>query len=189
MMNENNTGIENNNQVETDAAYEAAFAAELEAEQAGVEASTEVSADEAAILASDTTETTAEAKPEAKVKEKAPPAYLAFIAAVEAHARALGLSVKEQKSFFQFSASSGHKLYVEKAAKKDITRVDTSLPRTALVLNGKDLSLPLSKPNGRIACHVDPSIESVKQALEVLASYGDKIPAPKKPVAKDQAPA
>lgn len=121
-----------------------------------------------------------------KVKTPTTPAYASFIAAVEAHARSLGLNVKEQTSYFQFVATTGHKIYVEKSLKKGVTRVDTSLPRTALIVNGRDISLPLSKSNGRISCHIDPSVESVKQALEVLASYGDKIPAPKKAVKSQQ---
>ena len=187
-------------QATEDAAYEEAFAAELEAESRAIDqgTSTEDEAvanlmatidahDEGVILG-----TQAEMLPDVKptktktVEPKGPPAYEAFVAAVGAHAKALGLSVKEQKSFFQFWAPSGHKLYIEKALKKGVSRIDTSLPRTALVVNGKDISLPLSKPNGRIACHVDPSIESVKQALEVLATFESKIPAPKKPATKEQ---
>jgi hypothetical protein len=119
-------------------------------------------------------------------KEKAAPAYAAFITAVHKHLSAVGVSLdfKEQKGFFQFgSKATGHRLYVAKQG-RGVTRVDTTLPRTALVVNGKDISLPLTKPNGRVACHVDPSVESVNAALEVLASYQDKISAPKKPATK-----
>lgn len=217
MMNIDNSGIENTQSDDTsaieateiqqtpvDAEYEAAFAAELAAEEGeptgeeledsqhpdleDVEAALDGATDAVADLEAQSEEPS-ETEGDGEGKPKTPPAYIAFIAAVEAHAKALGLGVKEQKSFFQFWAASGHKLYVEKALKKNVGRVDTSLPRSALVVNGKDISLPLSKPNGRIACHVDPSVESVKQALEVLAAYSDKIPAPKKPAAKDQAAA
>ncbi len=117
---------------------------------------------------------------------KSPPAYQAFIAAVQAHVTALGLDlqVKEQKGFFQFgSSSTGHRLYVAKQG-RGVTRVDTTLPRTALTVNGRDISIPLTKPNGRVACHIDPSVESVAAALEVLASFEHKIGAPRKPASK-----
>lgn len=196
--------------IQADADYEAAFEAELKAEGLAQELDGELEAGEAedmvgehyrgdadaealeAVLdtaedAPEAVEVQAEAAEDTAVKEpKGPPAYVSFIAAVEAHAKALGLTVKEQKSYFQYLAASGHKMYIEKALKKGVSRIDTSLPRAALIVNGKDISLPLAKPNGRIACHIDPSIESVKQALAILATYEDKIPAPKKPVAKAQ---
>lgn len=119
-------------------------------------------------------------------KEKAPAAYLAFMAAVAA-AEDLGLNVKEQKGFFQVWSAGGHKIYVGKSSKERV-RIDTTLPRSALIINGRDISLPLAKPNGRIVCHVDPTVEALKEALMVLASYSDKIrparkPAPKTPPA------
>ena len=142
------------------------------------------STDEAADKQDAASETTKDVKP------KGPLAYAAFMMAVENHAKALGLNIKEQSSFFQVSATtSGHKLYIEKAVKKPIARIDTTLPRSVLTVNGRDLSIPLSKPNGRIVCHIDPTVESVVQAMAVLASYGDKLPAPKKPAAKASAPA
>lgn len=185
------------------AEYEAAFAAELAAE--GLEASdgseleegegedmrgehykgeSEVDLDVEAIAGpAEEAPMVTEAPAATDTKDKTPPAYLAFVAAVAAHAAALGLHVKEQKGFFQIYSETGHKLYVAKQG-KGVSRIDTTMPRSILVVNGQDLSLPLSKPNGRIACHVDPSVESVNRALEVLASYKTQIPAPRKPAAK-----
>lgn len=143
------------------------------AEDEGVEAS----ADDA----DDSTETVVEASAsdapaKEPVKEKGPPAYLAFVAAAKAHAEALGLQMKDQKGFFQiWNATTGHKLYVAKQG-REVTRIDTSLPMSAL----DGISLPLSKPNGRIVCHVSPTLEAVTLALDVLSTHSDKIPSPKK---------
>ena len=118
-------------------------------------------------------------KPEqtpAQTKEKAEAAHLAFVAAVEAHAQALGLSTKAQKGFFQvFNATTGNKIYVALQS-RGVTRIDTTLPADAL----PGISLPLEKVNGRIECHVVPTAEAVSQALDVLASYEQKIRPPKK---------
>lgn len=141
--------------------------------------------DELAAMAGDDSEEEAKAvtvapTPQAdKPAPKGPPAYEAFVSACEAHARALGLSVKEQKGFYQFAASTGHRLYVAKQG-RGVTRIDTTLPRQVLAVNGRDISLPLSKPNGRVACHIDPTVESVNAALEILASYQAKIDPPRK---------
>ena len=114
-------------------------------------------------------------------KEKAVPAHLAFVAASKAHADLLGLSQKDQKGFFQvWNATTGHKLYIAKQG-RSVTRIDTTLPMSAL----DGICLPLDKPNGRIACHVQPTTEAVALALEVLASYSDKIPSPKRPAKAD----
>lgn len=117
-----------------------------------------------------------ESAPNEVEKPKAAPAYEAFLAAVRAHAGALGLVQKDQKGFFQFAnATTGHKLYVAKQGKQ-VTRIDTTLPMD--VLGG--ISYGLEKPNGRIVCHVEASVEACSLALDALASYGEKIPAPKR---------
>lgn len=124
-------------------------------------------------------ETTTEKTAEKKVTPKAPPAYEAFITACQAHAQALGLSVKEQRGFYQFAAvATGHRLYVAKQG-RGVTRIDTTLPRKVLAVNGRDISLPLVKPIGRIACHIDPTVESVTAALEILAAHTAKIDPPR----------
>lgn len=149
---------------------------------------TEPTPEEAAALSEETGEAQEGAAPATtgpttdNSKAKPAPAYEAFIAAVQAHGEALGLQVKEQKGFFQFAnAPTGHRLYVAKQG-RSVTRVDTTLPRAALTVNGRDISISLSKPNGRIACHVDPTIESVTSALDVLATWTAKIEPPKKAV-------
>lgn len=110
-------------------------------------------------------------------KEKGPAAHLAFVAAAKAHAEALGLQTKDQKGFFQiWNATTGHKLYVAKQGRA-VTRIDTTLPVEELGA----ISLPLTKPNGRVTCHVQATPEAVSAALDVLASYGEKIPSPKRP--------
>lgn len=103
-------------------------------------------------------------------------AHLAFVAAAQAHAEALGLQSKDQKGFFQFfNGTTGHKLYVAKQT-KGVTRIDTTLPMDQLGA----IALPLDKPNGRIQCHVLATQEAVSTALDLLASYGEKIPSPRK---------
>jgi hypothetical protein len=109
-------------------------------------------------------------------KEKAPPAHLAFIAAVKAHAETLGLGYKDQKGFAQFfNAESGHKIYVAKQGKA-ITRIDTTLP-----VLGQTGTYELVAPVGRITCHIDPDMNVVEGFLAMLADNATgKIPAPKK---------
>jgi hypothetical protein len=162
-MNENNTEIENvesTENLQTEGQLEAS-------EEQQMEASAETEAGE-----------NAEAP-----KEKAPAAWLSFVAAVEAHANALGLSTKDQKSFFQvFNATTSHKLYVAKQD-RGVKRIDTTLPMSAL----GSIAYDLEKPNGRIACHVLPTAEAVTEALNVLATFGDKIPAPKSSGSKKSA--
>lgn len=108
-------------------------------------------------------------------------AYESFIAAIKAHGEALGLTVRDQKGFVKFLApTTDQRLYVAKQP-RGVTRIDTTLPRTALIVNGRDISLPLSKENGKIECHIDPTIESVNAALTVLASFQAKVRAAKAP--------
>jgi pantoate kinase len=111
-----------------------------------------------------------------EVQAKPTPAYEAFLEALKSHAAALGLSQKDQKGFFQFAnAATGHKLYIAKQS-KGVTRIDTTLPLAVL----GEVAYDLEKPNGRISCHVQPTVEAVSMALDTLASYSEKIPAPKR---------
>lgn len=101
----------------------------------------------------------AEAQEEAKA-----PAWVEFNAALSARAVALGLHVQEQASFTKFiNMETGHKLYVAKQGRV-VKRVDTTLP-----ILGQDGTVPLSKPNGKIECHVIPEIETVTKVLTQLA--------------------
>ena len=96
--------------------------------------------------------------------ESKTPAWVEFNAALSAHATALGLQVQEQASFTKFiNLETGHKLYVAKQGRL-VKRVDTTLP-----ILGQDGTLPLSKPNGKIECHVIPEIETVTKVLTQLA--------------------
>ncbi len=100
---------------------------------------------------------------EAAAEDKAP-AWIDFCAALESHALALGLSVTEQKGFKKFiNLETGHKLYVAKGDRA-VKRVDTTLP-----ILGQDGTYDLSKPNGKIACHVVPDLETVTKVLTQLA--------------------
>lgn len=116
----------------------------------------------------------AQAQAEAK-KERKEPAYKAFVAALEAQAAALGLSVKEQKGYFQFSnPATGHRMVVAKQGKA-VTRIDTTLE-----VLGEEGTYPLSAPNGRIVCHIEANPEIVARYLQRLATSTDKIRAPKR---------
>lgn len=118
----------------------------------------------------------------AKVK-----AWEEFSAALTKHAEVLGLTVKPQKGFIQFvNAATGHKLYIAKQA-KEVGRVDTTLPMDALPAG---TTYDLKAPNGRIACHVNPELETVSQALDILSKFDGKIRAPeRKKAAAPAAPA
>jgi hypothetical protein len=120
---------------------------------------------------------------EAAEEEKAP-AWMQFTAALNAHAAALGLQVAEQKGFTKYiNAETGHKLYVAKQGRA-VKRVDTTLP-----ILGQDGTYPLSKPNGKIECHVVAELETVTKVLEQLAdSSVGKIRAAKR-APKAEAPA
>jgi hypothetical protein len=120
---------------------------------------------------------------EAAEEEKAP-AWIQFTAALNAHASALGLQVMEQKGFTKYiNAETGHKLYVAKQGRA-VKRVDTTLP-----ILGQDGTYPLSKPNGKIECHVVAELETVTKVLEQLAdSSVGKIRAAKR-APKAEAPA
>lgn len=101
----------------------------------------------------------AEAEAETKT-----PAWMDFCAALTAHAQALGLLVQEQKGFTKYiNGETGHKLYVAKQGRQ-VKRVDTSLP-----ILGQDGTYPLSKPNGKIECHIVPDLDTVRGVLSQLA--------------------
>lgn len=121
-----------------------------------------------------TNATTENLSPKAK-KEKQAPAYLAFIAALQTKAEALGLSVKEQKGYFQFkNLATGHRMVVAKQGKA-VTRIDTTLE-----VLGQDGTYALEVPNGRIACHIDANPDTVAFYLEMLATGSEKLRAPKR---------
>lgn len=123
----------------------------------------------------ETTTTTTETLSPKAAKEKQAPAYLAFIAGLEQKAQALGLSVKEQKGYYQFkNLVTGHRMVVAKQGKV-VTRVDTTLP-----VLGQEGTYALDMPNGRIECHIDANPDTVAHYLEVLATSGEKIRAPKR---------
>lgn len=171
MMNETNT-IESTENTET------ANTESMESTETILEAGASGEADEG--------DAEGEAIAEDVKKDKGPPAYEAFVAALKSHSEALGLTSKEQKSFFQFTnIATGHKLYVAKGS-RGVNRIDTTLPEEQL----PGICLKLEKENGRIACHVQPSVEAVQMALDVLSSFGEKLRAPKRaPKAADPAPA
>lgn len=164
----------------------------------GFQFSDEPTPDEAAALASDdgadsaktgTVENTETKGSTGGDKLKPAPAYEAFVAAVKAHGIALGLAVKEQKGFFQFRRpATNQRLYIAKQG-RGVTRIDTTLPRSVLTVNGRDISLPLTKENGKIECHVDPTVESVTEALTILAGYDVKVRSAKAPVKQGSAAA
>ena len=122
----------------------------------------------------------AEAEAETKT-----PAWVDFIAALDAHASALGLMVQSQKGFTKFiNGETGHKLYVAKQGRA-VKRVDTTLP-----ILGQDGTYPLSKPNGKIECHVVADLDTVTKVLSQLAdSTGGKLRAAKRAPKAEEASA
>lgn len=131
--------------------------------------STEMDAEDQALAA--------EAEAETKT-----PAWVDFIAALDAHAQALGLQVQEQKGFTKFiNGETGHKVYVAKQGRA-VKRVDTTLP-----ILGQDGTYPLSKANGKIECHVVADLDTVTKVLSQLAdsSMGKLRAAKRAPKAAD----
>ena len=123
----------------------------------------------------ETTETTNTATEAAPKKERPAPAYKAFVSACQNYAEMLGLSVKEQKGYFQFSnPATKHRIVVAKQGKA-VTRIDTTLE-----VLGQDGTLPLEKANGRIACHLAADLATLEHYLSMLASGAEKIRAPKR---------
>lgn len=108
-------------------------------------------------------------------KERKEPAYKAFISALETQAQVLGLSVKEQKGYFQFkNLATGHRMVVAKQGKA-VTRIDTTLE-----VLGQEGTYALEVPNGRIACHIEANPDVVAHYLEMLATGTEKLRAPKR---------
>ena len=131
----------------------------------------------------DSEDAATEQKLEAEAEQKAP-AWIDFCAALDAHAQALGLSVQTQKGFTKyFNLETGHKLYVAKQG-KEVKRVDTTLP-----ILGQDGTYPITKPNGKIECHVIADLETVTAVLSQLAdaSVGKIRPAKRAPKAEAEA--
>lgn len=105
-----------------------------------------------------------EAASEEESTESKTPAWVDFISALDAHAVALGLQVQDQAGFTKYiNAETGHKLYVAKQGRA-VKRVDTTLP-----ILGQDGTYALSKPNGKIECHVVAELETVTKVLTQLA--------------------
>lgn len=126
-------------------------------------------------MENNTENTSTETQATATVKERKEPAYKAFIAALETQAAALGLSVKEQKGYFQFkNSTTGHRMVVAKQGKA-VTRIDTTLE-----VLGQEGTYPLEAPNGRIACHIEANPDVVAHYLEMLATGTEKLRAPKR---------
>lgn len=144
----------------------------------------EITTDEPAAEHLDAEEAATEEQLSAEADQKTP-AWVDFIAALDAHAQALGLSVKEQKGFTKFfNSETGHKVYVAKQG-REVKRVDTTLP-----ILGQDGTYDLSKPNGKIACHVVANLETVTKVLTQLAdsTVGKIRQANKKAKAEEAAP-
>ena len=115
--------------------------------------------------------------------EKKAPAYQAFVSALSTWAEANGLSVKEQKGYFQFkNIATGHRLVVAKQGKA-VTRIDTTLE-----VLGQPGTRELEVPNGRITCHINADLDTVMRYMEVLATSDAKLRAPaRKPKAEQPA--
>ena len=99
------------------------------------------------------------------------PAWEQFIQALSL---AEGVKREDKKSFVKFEGGNGHKIYVAKQAD------EVKLVETTLEVEGQDGTLPLPKPNGRIACRLVPSPENVSKFLALLTE-SPQIRAPKRP--------
>lgn len=118
-----------------------------------------------------------------ETKEKKAPAYQAFVSALSTWAEANGLSVKEQKGYFQFkNPSTGHRLVVAKQGKA-VTRIDTTLE-----VLGQPGTRDLEAPNGRITCHIDADLDTVMHYLGILAHGQDKLRPPMRKAKAEAAP-
>jgi hypothetical protein len=125
--------------------------------------STEIETTDALAMDAEETATEDGMTAEAASEDKTP-AWVDFTAALDAHASALGLQVQDQAGFTKYiNAETGHKLYIAKQGRK-VKRIDTTLP-----ILGQDGTYDLSKPNGKIACHLLPDLEVVTAALTQLA--------------------
>ncbi len=173
--NQENEMIENEDQSEQELDEEETDD-ESETMEADSDSDDEESEDgEEEVLSADPVEGEAvEEKAKKPAAPKGPPAHEAFIAAIKAHASALGLGYKDQKGFAQFfNAETGHKLYVAKQGRA-VTRVETTLP-----ILGQEGTHKLEKPNGKITCTIDPDLALIEGVLLQLAdSAVGKIRAP-----------
>ena len=91
--------------------------------------------------------------------------------------------ILEDMTFQEGNLETGHKLYVAKQG-KEVKRVDTTLP-----ILGQDGTYPISKPNGKIECHVIADLETVTAVLSQLAdtSVGKIRPAKRAPKVEAEA--
>ena len=119
-------------------------------------------------------------------KEKATPAWIAFTAGVKAHLEAEGLvpEIEEQKGFVQYlNPSTQQKLYIAKQGRA-VTRIETTLDLVG-VIDGAH-PLPEDRPNGKIACSLDPDHDTVLEAMRMLMTSTEKL-RPAKRTAKEVA--
>ena len=96
------------------------------------------------------------------------------------HAKLVGgLETKDQKGFVQFlNPKTGHKLYVSKGGKSP--RIDCSIEADAM----GEIAQPFQGENGRIRSSILADEKSLKEALDTLALFDEKIPAPRRNAAK-----
>lgn len=121
-------------------------------------------------------------KPAKKKEDKTPaiPAWVSFTEAVKAHLAAEGLTpgVDEQKGFVHFvNPATQHRLCIAKQGRA-VTRVETTLDLVG-VLDGA-YPLPADKPNGKIACSLEPNQDTVLGAIRILMTSDDKLRASKR---------
>lgn len=96
------------------------------------------------------------------------------------HAKLVGgLETKDQKGFVQFlNPKTGHKLYVSKGGKSP--RIDCSIEANAM----GEIAQPFQGENGRIRSSIIADEKSLKEALDTLALFDEKIPAPRRNATK-----
>lgn len=121
-------------------------------------------------------------EPPKEEKPKPTPAWISFVAGVQALMEAEGLkpAVEVQKGFVQYhNTVTGHKLYIAKQARA-VTRIDTTLQLVG-VLDGAH---PLSAPNGKIACQIEATQDNAVEAIRLLMTMDEKVrPAKRAPKA------
>lgn len=104
--------------------------------------------------------------PKEESKDKGPVAWETFMAAVDSEIKALGLEVEVQKNFVQIKhADTAQRIYIAKQA-REVTNVPTTLD----LGDRPGLSKKFDGSNGKIAATIEPTVDAVRQALQVLAS-------------------
>jgi hypothetical protein len=100
-------------------------------------------------------------------------------------AQAKGLLVNETSGFVKVqSPTSKHRIYVQRS--KTLNRIDTTLPIPA----DDPAHKALAAPNGSISCHVQPDLDQLERALEMLCdpAFGTQVPNKPRPFAATKAP-